>query len=365
MKDQQALSLSKVNHIVIKSHGNLEINSWDRPEIGIRTDIQAQKIRQEGKELVLLFLEDCELTLPLNLKVEVSKCAGKVRIQNIKAAIEIGKIEDDLVVQNVKSIQINRVNGDCYLRNTLGPVKIGKVAGQLKGEQIQSGFECDRVYGDVTMHSLVEGCILRSEGDVQVSFDVPNENPIKIRSSGNISIVLPEELDGVLETRSNAEEVVLDLAVWSGKFNDRKNKFTLGNGKRKIILDAGGSILVSEKKFNKNEIALVFSELDALWVELGKERQAKRELLQNGENDDQSQKEYLEAEKRVQVVLSRLQQHMTELGYGEAIEVETEKEIEKTNVSHEEQLIIMRLLAENKISIEEADTLIDMLRVGK
>jgi hypothetical protein len=68
-KSQQIISVEPDVTIVVKAHGNMDIQGWDRPEVGIITDINVQKIRHEKNLLRLIFVEDCELSVPENSSI--------------------------------------------------------------------------------------------------------------------------------------------------------------------------------------------------------------------------------------------------------------------------------------------------------
>lgn len=97
-KNVQKISVEKGITVVVKAHGNLDIKGWEQSDVGIITDINVQKVRHEKDLLRLLFVEDCDLSIPNDVKLMVERVSGNTQIQNINVPITINRVYGDLAL---------------------------------------------------------------------------------------------------------------------------------------------------------------------------------------------------------------------------------------------------------------------------
>jgi hypothetical protein len=385
-KNQQFISVEPDSTIFVKAHGNLDIRGWERAEVGITTDINVQRIRHEKKLLRLLFVEDCELMVPPTCKVIIERASGNARVRDLNEPVIINKVQGDLALQNVGGVTIARVSDDCLLENIHANVHISRVGGNLKGKNIQGTIYAERIQDDVRLFAVSSGAEIRSSGNIELSLLENTDKEIKLNASDKIMLHLPANPDVSLYIRSGDERIELNVGDRHDKINHSHCELTLGDGRQKISLEAGDKVRVTEEVFEDAEIRKLFEELDNLWARLREESAARRE---NREQDMHWEIKMVEgaariaeetmdgmsemasqitedtvrqAEEHVRIALKRVEEQIRNLGYDYWAEPVREKPKKKTSdVTAEERLIIMRMLQENKISVEEADHLLEIL----
>jgi hypothetical protein len=387
-KHQQIISVEPDVTIVVRAHGNLDIHRWDRPELGILTDINVEKIRHENKLLRLLFVEDCELSVPDKGEIIIERVSENARVRDIKNPLTINKIGGKLALQNVAAAQIGRVSEDCLLENIPGKVQIGKIGDKLTGKNLPGGLTVERVSGKVKLQTVGGPLEIRCDDSIEVGLSDTNREKINIRCSGNILLHLPPNPDVSLQIRSGGENIVLETEELNKRFNDNRCEIRLGEGAQKIVLDAGDRVRVTGEVLDEMEIRRLLEDLDVLWLRLKEESEARRaarekevhweirmvegaaRIAQEAMNEVGeaagliTQDAVRQAEIHVREAMKHVQEQIRNLGYDVWVEDENtpiETKVEKSDVTDEEKLIVMRLLQEKKISVEEADRLLEVL----
>jgi hypothetical protein len=385
-RSQQIIAVEAEVTIVVKAHGNLDIIGWDRPEVGITTDINVQKIRHEKNLLRLLFVEDCELSVPQTASLIIERVSENVRMRDIQKLVTVNRVQGNLTVRNACQINISRVSEDCLLENIEGEVEIGRVGETLKGKNIQASIKVERVSGQVRLHGLGSGVDIRSGDSIEASLTESNQQEIFLKASENIFLHLPVNPDVALQVKSGGESIELDTGDIQKKLNEPRCEMRIGNGSQKVVLDAGNRVKVTGEILDEKEIIQLFSELDQLWLHMKEESKARQEARDGKVNweikmvngaakiaqeamegvgvvaGQIAEETIQQAELRVREALERVEDQIRNLGYDISIGEEHVYQGEKDpDVTAEEKLIVMRLLQQQKISVEEADRLLEVL----
>jgi hypothetical protein len=373
-KYQQSISLRAGEKVFIKAHATLDVEGWDKAELNIETDLNVQRIQRENDGLHLLFVDDATIRVPQHCRVVVLKATGNARIRTITGDLEIHSVDGNLAVQQAGRVKIDRVSGGALLQSIHGPLDIRSIGGNLKGKDCFEMVQIEKVNAAVELLSLHGGADIRAMGDIHVSFLADHTDSIRLRSAGDVFINLPFELDAEMRIKSNAHLTELVIGERMEKIQHRKHVLLVGDGRRKFDLEAGGKVRVVAEQIEDTEILKLFEELEMLWAELKKENKTRREARsakpaegapEDGVPDegiDVSLEEMQAAEKRVEAARAQVENRLHAMGYDAATQRTVVDQLpgERGDLTGE-RLIVVRLLSESKISIEEADKLLEAL----
>ena len=390
-----AISVEDISKINIRSHGNLDLSGWEKNEVWINTDLNVQRTRREGGGLYLIFVDDCEIKVPYQTKLEIDRASGNARIRDVQADVMVKHISGNLAVQNVNNIQAERVSGSLLVEEVKGELKVGKVSGNFKGRQFFGNILTERINGGVSLVNVHKGARIKSSGDLNLDVAANAVGDLDLRTYAGINLNLPILADAEISTICMAQNIELRVGERSEKYNDRRKTIILGEGSQHIRLESNGRIKIKAEEIKEAEIARLFEELDNLWVQLKEKSEIKRKIKSIDKNPEieviegfsrfaeEAMKGVIgtagitaqiaetalqEAEVRIQLAVDRIEEEMKELGIeihlGEFKQENPEPEKSgkiEDNVSEEERLIIFRMLEQKKISVEEADRLLEAL----
>jgi hypothetical protein len=375
MKHQQKIVLIGGEQVKVKAHASLDIEGWEQPEVLIKTDLNVQKISHEKDELSLIFMDDCELKVPKDVKVVIDRANGNARVRDLSGNLEINRVNGNLAVQNTRKTDISKVSGNCLVQDILDDLTVNQVFGSFKGKGVRGNVKVEKTSGGIELHSISSGAEMRSFGDIRVSISDDSTEPIKLRSSADIYLDLPLNASGEFHIKSGARLTELNIGDRKEKVVFHDHVLLLGSAARKFELQANGKVRITGEKMQDADILKLFEELDHLWQELRNESNLRREAVhskvttQSGEVDaaqdsDEKINQQKEAEARVQQAIQNVGLQLSKFGVDPSIAVETEAfDTNSTDedLSSEERLVVMRMLQENKISLEEADRLLEAL----
>lgn len=365
-KYQQLIPLHPNEKIFVKAHATLDVEGWEKSDIWIETDLNVQRIRREDDGIYLLFVDDATVRIPEQAHLVIQKANGNARVRKVIGAVEIHSVSGNLAVQDVGDVEISRVSGSCLVQNVDGALVVHGVGGNLKGKDCFGSVNADRISAGVELLSLHAGAEIRAMGDIHLGFLSENFDPVRLRTAASIYLNLPFELDAEMKVKSNAHLTELVIGERQEKIHHRKHVLLVGEGRRKFELEAGGKVRVVAEQIEDTDILRLFEELETLWNEMKRENIARREAdkseSEKDEGVDITQEEMKQAEERVQQAIRQVENRLQAMGYetpqnSSASQNGARESSDLTG----ERLIIMRLVGENKISIEDADKLLEAL----
>jgi hypothetical protein len=384
-KNQQIISVEPDVTIVVRAHGNLDVQGWKRAEVGIVTDINVQKIRHENKLLRLIFVEDCELSVPAGVPLIIDRVSDNARLRNLGNPLTINKVQGSLTLQNIRSVSVGRVSDACLIENVEGNVKLGKIGENLKGKNLLADISVERVSGNVKLYQLGGKVDIRSDENIEISLTDGNHGNVHLKASDSVLVQLPADPHATIKIKSGGEHIDINVGSYQKKIKDSRCEVLLAGGGQEIVIDSGDRVRVTAEVLDEKEILKLFEEVDQLWVKL-KEESAARQAARTGKVHweikmvegaakvaqdtmeglvpfaGQITEEAIEsAEKHVQEALARVEDQIRNLGYEVWTEDDEPETTGSSDVTAEEKLIVMRLLEQQKISVEEADRLLRVL----
>lgn len=380
--------------IYVKGYGKLSIKGWDRPEIR-HESLNGEEVSIEGDEntVHISSMSGCVLAVPEGSVLYVEEAFGKAIINNITGHIIIQQSTDDLHIRNAGKITVQKA---------FGPLDITAVSGDL---------EINSATGTCSIEALAGNLNAKTTGVATFSLQPKPEYTYKIESIGPLTLLFPEDLNATLDISAKGPASV-NLGETSEKFASKKRTLIFGEGEAKVTINAIGPVVVKsqpEGKRFKSKIVIDLNDLDELpgklsaiagdfTDQINEKVNVQMEML--GMQLDQMSRlsdlpglspERIEeitrrAEERADSVRAKIEkaaqkaQARTSRKIASAqrrAEKQAHKEAQKARskqsfswkfgdadtkssdpVSDEERLLILKMLAEQKISSEEADKLL-------
>lgn len=383
--------------------GNLVIRGWAEPNLDLRGEFQTH---DSDKGFLVTGLGDLQMYVPGDAVLSVGKVGGDLSVRHAagfgsyeyvqgdavithSSDTEIGVVHGDLVAKDlIGALSVAEVNGDAVVRG-VGDVALKEIHGDLSARLINGSLTVETINGDsdlraingdvtiqrsfrdVNLHSVngsvgVSGVV----GDIRLREGLPTGNH-SLEARGDIIVRWPEDLPlnlsvsaAKIDNRLHLEDIVEKKGNLTGRIGQGETELSLVSEGRVILK---GSDSRSEKgrysgdnmdldldmEFNgiaarietevNNHLARVMSELEAkLGADFGRRY---------------SEKAARKAEKFAERNRSRTERKQTggfDFGFDAA-------PAPKKATSTQEQLEILKMVENGKISLDEAQMLLDAL----
>lgn len=274
--------------LVVKGYGKLVLSGGDAQEIICQNYAEEDFTLYESDEcFYITTMHDCEISIPSASQLRIEKCLGSVHLNNLTGEIQAEKIVGNLLLKEIKDVNVLKVGGNCTVSGLTGQMSIEKVGGNFAGFNLQSlsvekiGGNCyladsnhqisiDKIGGNLYARNLtghldiqkVGGeCCLDAAG-LGITLHVGGDLELALHGEGDYTEIkaggdIKAHLLGDVENINCALRAGGDVRV---KWGDKKIKqertydFELGDGHQKLSLKAGGDITVTDQVWDTSQL---------------------------------------------------------------------------------------------------------------
>jgi hypothetical protein len=357
--------------------GDLSVVGWEAEDILIKADEEELAVSQSGEEVTLSCTDDVSLRIPKSASLFIQRIGGDASLRGVMGNIEIREIDNDLSIREAGLITIDTIKADFSLRSAKGDLHVKNVGGDVSIRDVE---------GNVTLDSVADDLALRgARGDIKVNVGEDVVVYLEPRIDGVYSVVAGDDILLVLPSNANAtlnlhgDKIDID---WPGIENDEdliERGVTLGNGSAKITLNAGGDIRVTSD-VDAGDSAEDFGNFAGLnfdWSGFG-ERISRQVERATGQAARRAEEAARRAERLSSDAARRAERHAErqarrwkgnvkvgrwnwDVGPGQGRVPNPPPPPGSEPVSEEERMAILKMLAEKKITAEQAEQLLSAL----
>jgi hypothetical protein len=374
------IAVSPDIHIRIESvSGDLRLVGWENDEILLKPDDDQILTVQQSEGLVsIICRDDLSLNVPQGASFHIQSVAGDMSVRNLTGALEVDAVNGDMALREVGQVVIGSVESDFSLRGAQGDVLVKSIGGDASLREVDGSLTLDSVSDDLAVRAVGGNLNVNVDEDVVVHLDPKPGQEYSVLAGDDILVVLPPDANTTLSLRGDSINV-----DWPGiEPEDVTSRMVvLGEGAAKINLNAGGDLLVTGRP-DAAESASEFGNFAGMMFDWGNWG---REIGQNwgdfgrevGERMSKRAQDAAERAARKAEAAARRTERQLERQFGRhasrrdarftwSWDSNRMSRAPKADpVTDEERMTILRMLAEKKITSEEAEKLLSALEGGK
>jgi hypothetical protein len=416
--DKQYVTTSESPRILIEVSGDLRIKGQDDLEVVAKSDDpDSLNLVSQDDEVTIRCTSNCSVRVPREATIHVQAVHGDAVIKVVEGELSIDSVDGDLELRSVGSTRIARLNGDLTAKNVEGYLNLDTIAGDVSIRSIQGDFNVSGMINGNLNLSDVDGSAKGSaNGNITLRLDPSPGHDYEFSCNGNIFCRLSDDASAEVSV-TKAAQVRVDLpGIRSSAPVRAPYALTLGEGDSRITLSANGNVVLDThapdwdmEDFNIDMDSEVNGMADAISEQISQQVDSQVRMIEDQLNaqlssltmrlnaahlsEDQarriedrarlaSERAAERAQERVRRAQSRMEQKMAaaqrKMEYkAQAMERASRHSHRSWSfnvptppappmstedpVSEDERLVILRMLEEKKISMEEADQLLQAL----
>ncbi len=332
----------------------------DQVEIQWTDGSKDLEVQQEENALEITASASLSLTVPVQASVALDGCAGDAHIVNVEQLvvkghrgdlslrqvnqIEIAAVYGDVSVGTSASLQVTTLNGDILVRSVSEKVALVGIRGDVSLRDTGGQVTVRGVTGDILIHDPGGSVEARDlNGDVKLRGDL-QDGQFSLEANGSIKIYLEPTSNVHLELQAPLGHIRSDLELIDALQAAHTLAGGLGTGTAQLkAVAASGDITLSREQVGEQlDRRLARAEARA-------ERHARRAEHRAEKLKHKAERLEHKAQKRA----ARLRRWQIKWDRAEAVE--------RPENLEQERLAVLRMLAEQKINAEQAETLLDSL----
>jgi len=419
---QQRISTSESPRIEVTAcQGDLAVATWDSSEVLIEVETEEALTVERREDTVALAAKgDCRLTVPPSASLVVVQAQGDLSVQGVDGTVEVTTAQGNaqfkdgsgsaslstvqanlMVVDWAAALSARSVQGDVELRQVGGDVNLGQVSGDLTAEDIRGALSASSVGGDAYLRQLrgplslsdvgvdlggrdwMAGAeVAQVDGDVSLKSAFAGRHTYRIQARGDIIVKAFSGSNATFTLQAPGGRV--RAKGLTGEMMGEQWQGAIGGGEAQVMLSSsrGRVTLKAVDEADEERAAFAFAaEFDETGAaeELAQriqQRVAEKlskidfEAIARREAERARRQAEGEAERarRVAEKVRRKAERARRKAERKRWRIEWDAERSKPRaagpgeeVTEEERLTVLKMLAESKISAEEADMLLQAL----
>lgn len=420
----QTIPITSEQKIELHVEGDLELHGWQKAEVTVTVVREnVLQINQSEGKVEIKSTDDLEIWVPEGMEILVQKVEGDAEIEDLSGLLtlrgvggdldldrtgeaHVDAVGGDLDAKKVASLDVISVGGDCSVERIAGAVKVTNVAGDLDAEglgalqlvnvggdctarHIESDFSVGNVGGDLRASDLVAqlssvtvggdlslhvkggGLKAMAGGDLHLSIDALSDQPVHLSAGGDVTLHLPVHASAKMHIGSGGRDILIRVGGWNERVQMFSFDFTLGEGATPVQIRAGGDVMVSDGDTEKNHTGVNSFEFGGVKVDVDAISQTVQSAVDKAARSAEIASHQIE--ERIQAAMRRVEEKSRERGIHVNFDGLSGAPAtppappaapvppETGRVSDDERKIILQMLADHKISAEEAMHLLDAL----
>lgn len=347
--------------------GDLSVVGWEGEDILIKADVEKLTLNQNGDEVVFSSTDDVSLRIPRDASLFIQKIGGDAALRGVMGSVEVKEIENDLSIREVGSLTIDTVQADFSLRGAKGDLYVKKVGGDVSIRDVGGHVTLDSVADDLALRGARGNIKVNVGEDVVVYLEPKADGVYSITAGDDILLVLPTNANATLGL--HGDRIDID---WPGIENDPdviERGMVLGDGSAKITLNSGGDIRVTNDTTagNSAEEFGNFAGLNFDWSGFGERisRQVEQATARAARRAEEAARRVeRHAERQARRWKGNVKMDRWNWDFGSR-GVPAPPSPPSEPVAEEERMAILKMLADKKITAEQAEQLLNALEGGK
>lgn len=315
---------------------------------------------------------ECQLLVPAEASVEAETVGGEAWITDLAGELLIRTVGGSLRLKQVGSAAIETIGGSLAARRLSGKLSVDRIGGDALVDQVAGDLRLRAIGGDLRLSRSPGVIDVSAGGDGKVSLEPAAGTVSSIRVGGDLSGYVAEPASALLKLQAGGDlrlEAKGELQETPPKvlgLSAEGQQLRIGAGEAEVRLTAGGDLTLRSGQ-DAEELAAadlgeaiamrVGAELETHMAEIEGRLSGLGDRLQ-GFDSERIGRKIRSSIARAQRKAARAQRRAARR---RELHIDVPTRGSRGEPSDEERLMILRMVEQRKISVDEAESLLQAL----
>lgn len=355
--------------VVLKSvGGKLRLRAHDLQQVEIRGGENGELTAEEKRGVIQVWCStDCHVLAPAGASIEAHNIGSDVSGFDIDGDLMFKTVGGNLRVKRAGTLTVETAGGDLSVRKLSGALSVDRLGGEALVDQVAGDVRLRGIGGDLRL-SRIEGVVdVNAGGDGRISLAPQGSTKHRVNVGGDLTCYLPEDSSASLTMKAGGDlrlAVPVETKEVPGGF-----EVQLGDGVASVELSAGGDLNLRTGVETDDVVAAdlgeaiavrVGAEIESQMAEIEDRLSGLGDRLQTFDPDRVGRKirtSIAKAQRKAARAQRKAARAQRKAGQRGTIALPPRS----SDTSEEERLIILRMVEQGKISVEEAESLLQTL----
>jgi DUF4097 and DUF4098 domain-containing protein YvlB len=416
--EKKTVETSMVPEITIEQvHGNLEIKGWDHPKVEVNADLEDLNLEEQDDTVLVTCQGNCAIRLPHSASIQIEQVHGNMYAKLLDDQLSIDRVHGNLNLRSVGVVQVDTVEGEFSAKGLSGDLQVSLVRGNASVREAHGNCNLEEVHGNLDLRNIEYDLRASAHGNARLRLAVMLGMDYEINATGNVQCRIPEDASVELGLASESQIIKLKLPDEKRTCREANCNLVLGDGGTRMNVSAGGAIHLSTQSAEwvdpdrdqdsygefsgfaddfSQQIAQqvetqIQAQMEAMTQQMNEQMsQLSEKISQSGLSPEQierimgqarkaNEREAARAQEKMRRAQDKLERKLEAARRREEMKARTADRRSRSKgswgfefnappappvqetVSDEERLMILRMLEQKKISMEEAEQLLEAL----
>lgn len=230
---------------IVECRGDLSVQGSPRPEVCLRTDDESLNATREGDTIMVTCKSDLRVEAPFGSILRMQTAAGDVVVKRIQGSILIESVKGDLILSRVGPATVQEVRGDLSARVVDGDLAVREVRGDVSIRNIGGQLEIDQVGRDLGVRELLGDAVAENvKGDVRIRTQFHPDKTYRFTAGGDIVVRVFPDTDADFSIRSAHGDIRIKAPLADREDAEGMVTGRLGEGGASVSLEAGKDVVL-------------------------------------------------------------------------------------------------------------------------
>lgn len=269
---KRSLETTENPDVIVRATGKLYLRGWERNEVRASGPDEGLVLEMDGEMLLVSSEESLQLRVPHGASIRIT-AYDEVTVRNIEGSVHIEQAGDSLILRNLGEAHVATVGNDLTARGIAGNLSIDQAGRFVTVREVGGDFQAAHIGSHANLRAIAGSVELSTGGNATLSVNPTPGTTVAVRAEGAVVCKVGAGLDAGVRIESGGPIRVRAGEVRE-KLDDGVYEATFGDGAASISLFAGGkaSLIERSSEPERPEIDINFSlgeELAGIGAEVG------------------------------------------------------------------------------------------------
>jgi flagellar motility protein MotE (MotC chaperone) len=241
--EKQSVATSLAPHVLVDQIGGcLQVKGWERPEVTVYAQPEDLTLEENDDIATITCRGDAEVRVPHGASLQVKTVSGSAYFKLLEDDLDIGQVEGNLGLRAIAAARVESVHGHLEAKEISGDLQVGAVHGHASIKEVQGNCLLEQVDGHLELRDVEGNIRVRTNGNARLRLSTLAGDSYTIQAQGEIYCRIPEDASLKLDLSSKANLIKVRLPNRSQTYQQSQYELIVGSGMASMQLSAGGEL---------------------------------------------------------------------------------------------------------------------------
>ncbi len=244
--NKTTISTSTTPDVTIEQvQGELQVRGWGHSEVLVKANPENLTIDDKDDVVHLSSRGACKLSVPHGAKIHIERVGGNASLKLLEGNLAIDQVKGSLNLREVARTEINTINGDLSAQGISDYLHINQVKGNAAVREVKGECTLDEVSGNLVLRQVDGNIKVKAEGNARVRLTDLAGDDYHIHAGGNLHCRIPEDASARISLVSGAKSIKVKLPDERKSYQDEQGELILGDGDIQMDFSCDGNLFLA------------------------------------------------------------------------------------------------------------------------